>query len=124
MMRISIRKFIRSAAAGTAILVGAALVGGGEAGFGQLATTANAAPGIRVLASVCAWDDVEWNEMTETEQRAWAALGWNKKRWESDNEAVYPASTSKYWGELEPYEQAAAWSLGYTPYSWDTDICP
>lgn len=100
------------------------LLGAGMAGIVTTAS-AEAAQGIRAVATVCSWDEFDWNELSNAEKRQWMILGWNESRWESDDEAAYPASWSKDWDELSLNERSAAWLLGYTPYSWDSDEpCP
>ncbi len=115
-MKSSFRKLVDAAA------MSALLLGAGAAGT---AVTASAAvQGIRVVATVCAWEDLEWKEMTDVERRQWATLGWTEMRWESDDDSAYPASAFKDWEDLNINERAAAWSLGYTPNSWDSeDLC-
>lgn len=116
-MKTSVRKLI-DAAALSALLLGAGMTG--------IAVTASAeaAQGIRAVATICVWDELDWSQMSDAERRQWTALGWSQARWDTDNDAAYPASWSKDWDELNVNERAAAWALGYTPRTWDADdIC-
>lgn len=60
-----------------------------------------AATGVRSVRSVCAWDQLRWAEMTSSEQRLWARLGWSQLNW--DSERYKPAATqSADWSDLTP----------------------
>ncbi len=83
---------------------------------GPLDTMAHAA------ISVCAWNDLDWDEMSADQQQSWAALGWDEDRWYGD--APAPTSDNKDWYELSPKEKAAAARLGYAWRTWDVDTCP
>jgi hypothetical protein len=117
-MKSRFRKLI-DAAALSVLLLGADMAG-------IAATTpAEAARGIRPVATVCTWDELDWAEMSDAERRQWVVLGWSQGRWDTDDENAFPASWSKDWDELSLNERAAAWALGYTPNAWDSDDpCP
>lgn len=124
-MSFSIHRLLGLAALGAALLVGMALIAGGDRGLAaRLASVAYAEDGIRVPSNVCAWENFDWSELNDAEKRAWGALGWTEKRWESDDSAAYPASAFEDWSELQPFERTAALMLGYTQRSWDADDCP
>ena len=111
-----VRRFIDAAA------LSALLLGAGLTGF-AVTSSAEAAQGIRAVATVCMWGDLEWAQLSDAERRQWIALGWSQARWESDDEGAYPASWSKDWEDLNMNERSAAWALGYTPRTWDDDLC-
>ena len=56
------------------------------------------------------------------EQAAAAVLGYTQVTWdnESGNENP-PASSNKYWAELNDQEKQAVMDMGYTAKSWDND---
>jgi hypothetical protein len=63
------------------------------------------------------WDEFDWDELSLGEQKLFAALGWNERKW--DGEGDVPAS-DKEWEELNPKEQAALTALGYDEEYWDS----
>jgi hypothetical protein len=60
-----------------------------------------AADYIRSLSSVCQWDHIRWDDMSQPERQAWITLGWTAQRWDSN---AAPASSSKDWTELTANE--------------------
>jgi len=83
---------------------------------------ATPAPQIRTVVSVCVWEGLDWNQMSEDERQAWETLGWSRALWETDN-SDGASSSSKAWSELtDKQRNAAAW-LGYTAQNWEV-ACP
>ena len=74
-------------------------------------------------ARICRWNNVDWQDMSEEQRKAWQTLGWTQQMWDSDDPAAPPASDSKAWTDLSEDERAAAGLLGYKPNSWDADNC-
>jgi hypothetical protein len=68
-------------------------------------------------ASVCAWNNLDWSDMTSAQQALWARLGWNQARWDSNRP---PASDAEGWSQLTADERAAATELGFGSGSWET----
>ena len=88
----------------------------------QQTAIATPAPQIRSVVSVCVWEGLDWNQMSEDETKAWETLGWSRALWETDN-ADGASSSSKAWSELtDKQRNAAAW-LGYTAENWEV-ACP
>jgi hypothetical protein len=79
-------------------------------------THQNAAAGAS-FASVCAWNDLDWSDMTNAQQALWARLGWNHARWDGNRP---PASNTQDWSRLTADERNAAAELGFGPRSWET----
>ena len=77
---------------------------------------------IRSVVSVCVWEGLDWNQMSEDERQAWEILGWSPALWETDNSGG-ASSSSKAWSELTPKERNAAAWLGYTAQNWEVP-CP
>jgi hypothetical protein len=88
------------------------------------ATQAKASEGIRSVASVCEWNDIEWRDMTPAEQQAWMALGWTGNTWGSDDPALAPAAISKEWLDLSASEKQAAEALGFRRENWNVEPDP
>jgi hypothetical protein len=90
----------------------------------QAKRTADAkpAPQIRSVVSVCVWEGLDWNQMSDDERQAWETLGWSRALWETDN-SDGASSSSKAWSELTNKERNAAAWLGYTAQNWEV-ICP
>lgn len=89
---------------------------------GNTASAATAGDKIRVLSNVCAWEDLDWEDMNPAEQRAWAALGWNQQMWDGEG-SKEPGSSFKDWDELSYDEAKAAYALGFNYGEWERD-CP
>jgi hypothetical protein len=89
---------------------------------GVFSFEAQAAGTIHARASVCRWNVVDWQAMSDQQKNAWQTLGWNEQMWESDAPAE-PASNSKAWAELSENERTAAQLLGYRRNTWDADNC-
>jgi len=68
-------------------------------------------------ASVCAWNNLDWSDMTRPQQALWARLGWNQARWDGNRP---PASNAKDWFQLTTEERNAATELGFGPRNWET----
>jgi hypothetical protein len=66
------------------------------------------------------WNAQDWNKMSADEQKLWAVLGWDAKKWHGDK-AQEPASENKNWAQLSKAEQDAASALGYDQKSWDAN---
>ncbi len=66
------------------------------------------------------WDNLAWKEMSAEEQKLWAVLGWNAKKWHGDK-IQGPASENKSWADLSKAEQEALTKLGYDAKSWDAN---
>jgi hypothetical protein len=114
----SMRRFVEAASLTALLLVALP-------SSGAVISSAEAAQGVRAVATVCAWDELDWSDLSSAEKGLWRMLGWSEMRWESDDENAFPASWSKDWDELDLNERSAAWNLGYTPNSWDSDDpCP
>jgi hypothetical protein len=94
------------------------------AGSGRLAGKhqATPAPQIRSVVSVCVWEGLDWNQMSDDERQAWETLGWSRALWETDN-SDGASSSSKAWSELTGKERNAAAWLGYTAQNWEVP-CP
>jgi hypothetical protein len=94
------------------------------AGSGRLAGKheTTAAPQIRSVVSVCVWEGLDWNQMSDDERQAWETLGWSRALWETDN-SEGASSSSKAWSELTGKERNAAAWLGYTAQNWEV-ACP
>jgi hypothetical protein len=88
----------------------------------KLTADARPAPQIRSVVSVCVWEGLDWNQMSEDERQAWETLGWSPALWETDNSGG-ASSSSKDWSELTPKERNAAAWLGYTAQNWEVP-CP
>jgi hypothetical protein len=86
----------------------------------RAATALPAQPsGIRHVAHVCAWDALDWDELSDPEKKAFETLGWSSDNWNSGN----AASSSKDWSDLTRNERNAAQALGYNEKNWDV-TCP
>ena len=64
------------------------------------------------------WDNLDWSELTQLEQKNWTMLGHNKKKWDND---IDPPSEDKDWDELNNKEKKAAKMLGYNEEKWNKD---
>ena len=71
------------------------------------------------FASVYAWNDLDWSDMTGVQQALWARLGWNQARWDGNRP---PASDAMDWSQLTADERNAATELGFGARNWET-IC-
>jgi hypothetical protein len=118
-MKVGFR-YARRAAAATLALAGLVILTGPLHMRNEMISTAAHADEIRRIGNVCNWDNLDWDEMSGAEQRAWEALGWSRRLWDSDNDA---ASSAKNWDELTPNERNAAQWLGYDAQNWDA-VCP
>jgi hypothetical protein len=83
-------------------------------------TAAEAVSGIRATKDLCFWEQLGWEELQPSEQKAWATLGWTAEMWEDESDAAIPPSEYKDWDELSETEQHALTDLGYTPETWET----
>jgi hypothetical protein len=63
------------------------------------------------------WEEVEWADMTPSEQDLWIVLGWSRSSW--DEEGPEPESENKSWSGLSKEERAAAHKLGFDKRTWD-----
>ena len=91
-----------------------------------LSTEALAVNGIRTVTNLCFWEDLTWDEMQPSEQKAWRKLGWTRQMWDSTADNAYPLSEEKDWIELTDFERRALLDLGYTAKTWETfdaDAC-
>jgi hypothetical protein len=77
------------------------------------------AVGIRPVASVCAWDGFDWDQLSNAERQAWETLGWSRARWETGKDA---SSSSRDWSELSDTERNAAGRLGFAADNWNV-VC-
>lgn len=64
------------------------------------------------------WEDCYWADLSDEEKDLWAALGWNEKVWDSQENV--PASASTTWERLSSREQKAAAALGFSQTVWDS----
>jgi len=87
----------------------------------DMISTAARADEIRKIGNVCNWDNLDWDEMSGAEKRAWETLGWSRALWDSNNYEA--ASSEKDWDELTPRERSAAQWLGYDAQNWEAS-CP
>jgi hypothetical protein len=79
--------------------------------------TQQAAAAGATFASVCAWNDLDWSDMTTAQQALWARLGWNRAGWDGNRP---PASNTEDWSQLTADERAAATELGFGSGNWET----
>jgi hypothetical protein len=112
--------YARPAAAATLALAGFVVLTAALHVGNEMISTAAHAFEIRTIGNVCNWNDLDWDELSSDEKRAWALLGWSRALWDSGNEA---ASSAKDWDELTPLEQNAARWLGYDAQNWEAS-CP
>jgi hypothetical protein len=63
------------------------------------------------------WEKLSWEDLSSKEKELWTLLGWQQDMWDR-NEA--PASTNKFWEELNYQEQNAAKNLGFTESIWNS----
>eukprot|EP00574_Skeletonema_japonicum_P006660 CAMPEP_0201714626 /NCGR_PEP_ID=MMETSP0593-20130828/1024_1 /ASSEMBLY_ACC=CAM_ASM_000672 /TAXON_ID=267983 /ORGANISM="Skeletonema japonicum, Strain CCMP2506" /LENGTH=67 /DNA_ID=CAMNT_0048203917 /DNA_START=22 /DNA_END=225 /DNA_ORIENTATION=+ len=63
------------------------------------------------------YDDYDWEELSAEVQAAAAALGYNQKIWDADEE---PDACDEDWKDLTAAQQKAATVLGYNKKSWDS----
>jgi hypothetical protein len=112
--------YARRAAQTTLALAGLVILTGPPHVRNEMISTAAHADEIRKVGNVCDWDNLDWDELSGAEKRAWEVLGWSRALWDSDNDA---ASASKNWDELTPRERNAAQWLGYDAQNWETN-CP
>jgi hypothetical protein len=110
-------KYARRAAVATLALAGLVILTGPLHVRDPMISTAAQADEIRKIGNVCDWDNVDWDEMSSAEKRAWEMLGWSHALWDSNGDA---ASSDKDWDELTPREKNAAQWLGYDAQNWDT----
>jgi hypothetical protein len=111
--------YARRAAAATLALAGLVILIGPLHVQNEMITTAAHADEIRRIGNVCNWDNLDWDEMSSSEKRAWEALGWSRALWDSDNTEA--ASSEKDWDELTPNERNAAQWLGYDAQNWEAN---
>ena len=109
------------AAAATLALTGLVILTGPLHVREQIISTAAQADEIRKIGNVCNWDNLDWDEMSGAEKRAWETLGWSRALWDSNNYEA--ASSEKDWDELTPRERSAAQWLGYDALNWEAS-CP
>lgn len=64
------------------------------------------------------WDSLAWKQLSAEEQKLWAVLGWDAKKWHGEKSQA-PASENKNWADLTKAEQDALTKLGYDQKSWD-----
>ena len=62
------------------------------------------------------YDDLDWAEMPDRIQDAWAGLGWSQQLWDNDGTAW---SNGWAWDDLDYVAQNHAIVLGYNDWSWD-----
>jgi hypothetical protein len=65
------------------------------------------------------WDEMSWTDLSPSEQKILATLGWDEDSWEEETDA--PESDDKYWEALTDEEKDAAKKLGYTEAYWDEE---
>jgi hypothetical protein len=65
------------------------------------------------------WEDLDWDELSPTEQKLFSDLGYTKQSWESDDDVEVP-SDDKDWEELSSKELNALTALGYTKAYWES----
>ncbi len=113
------------------VVIGGVLVFAGSSGIGVLSSALRlplefglsvAHAQIRSIGNVCNWDSVDWDQMSNAEQRAWETLGWIRELWQSNNSNAVPTS-SEDWSHLSLDEKSAAEALGYNAESWE-QTCP
>jgi hypothetical protein len=90
------------------------------ASTGAATALAGQPSGIRSVAHVCAWDALDWDELYDSEKKAFETLGWSRDKWKSGNGA---ATGSKDWSELTRNERNTAQALGYNEKNWEVP-CP
>jgi hypothetical protein len=63
------------------------------------------------------WDEFDWDDLSEVEQKLWAIVGWDQETWD-DDEGEVPAD-DKDWDDLSERHQDALTNLGYSAKYWD-----
>ncbi len=79
------------------------------------------AAAVASLASICAWNNLDWSDMSHAQQMLREHLGWNEARWDGNKP---PASDAKGWSQLTADERNAATELGFGPQSWEAACGP
>ena len=62
------------------------------------------------------WEELSWEDMSDSEKQLWSDLGWKQKDWDGNRP---PESADKEWSELNDTERKAALRLGFTKDLWD-----
>ena len=95
-----------------------------DVGFGNAASAVQKpAETIMAPTDVCTWDNVDWEELSRAEQKAWETLGWKQQSCNADFPKGTAPSDSRAWVELTANERDAAQRLGFNQKSWDSDTC-
>ena len=83
------------------------------------ASTSQPAPTSAVPQQTLGKDKTTWSLLTEPEQSAARAVGYNQLGWD---EGIPPEACSKRWASLAPDERSAAEVLGYVGADWDAEL--
>ena len=98
------------------VILGVVVVGGILIyAFYQLSQSRNAPSPPPQPRGMPDWDNMDWTDLSPSQQSEWGTLGWDRQSWDANTP---PASASKSWEELSDAERNAAQALGFTEATW------